>query len=307
MGLFVTGIENVPPAAKGGAITIGNFDGVHRGHRELVSRLRRMADQISGPAVVLTFDPPPAQLLRPDSAPPSLTWMDRRAEILFQLGIDVVCICRTTELLLELSADAFFEEVLVQKLAVAGMVEGPNFRFGKDRLGDIDLLNELCQQNSVQLSIASGQAEDGEWISSSRIRALIAQGDMLAANRLLVEPYRLHGIVGHGAARGRTIGFPTANLEQVPVLIPPHGVYAGRAFVEGQTILAALSIGPNPTFKDATSKVEVHLLDFSGDLYGKEFEVELLERIRGIIQFSSTDELVEQLKTDIQKTRKIAT
>lgn len=306
MGQIVIGIENIPPSAKGGAITIGNFDGVHRGHRELISRLRTMADQISGPAVVLTFDPPPAQLLRPESAPPSLTWMDRRAEILFQLGIDVVCVYRTTELLLELSAEAFFEEVLVQKLAVAGIVEGPNFRFGKDRCGDIDLLNELCRQNSVQLLIASGQAEGGEWISSSRVRALIAQGELLAANRLLVEPYRLRGIVGHGAARGRTIGFPTANLEHVPVLIPPPGVYAGRAFVEGKTILAALSIGPNPTFKDATSKVEVHLLDYKGDLYGKAFEVELLERIRGIIQFSSTDELVEQLKIDIQKTRKIA-
>ena len=306
MGLFVVGLENTPLNAKDGAITIGNFDGVHRGHRELVSRLHRMADQVSGPAVVLTFDPPPAQLLRPHSVPPSLTWMERRAEILFELGVDAVCVCKTTRTLLELSAEAFFREILIDTLRVSAIVEGPNFRFGKDRLGDIDLLRELCEENKIQLSIASGQSEDGEWISSSRIRSLIAHGAIEDANRLLVKPYRLTGIVGRGASRGKTIGFPTANLEHVPVMIPLHGVYAGRGFFKGRSYPAAINIGPNPTFGESASKIEVHILDFESDLYGQKLEVELLERLRGIKNFSGVGELVEQLKIDIQQTRAIA-
>ncbi len=305
MGLLVNGIENVQPEAKGGAITIGNFDGVHRGHRELLSRLRKTADLLSGPAVVITFDPPPAQLLRPDSVPPSLTWMARRAEILFELGVDVVCVCETTSKLLELTAEEFFQQILIDSLQVSAIVEGPNFRFGKDRRGDIDLLTQLCEKNHVELTIASGQSEDGEWISSSRIRTLIAQGAIEVANRLLVKPYRLTGIVGKGAARGHTIGFPTANLEQVPVMIPLHGVYAGKSFVKGRAYPAAINIGPNPTFGEAASKVEVHLLDFNSDLYGQRIEVELLGRLRSIANFSGANELVEQLKIDIQQTRKI--
>jgi len=304
MGLLVAGLENITPEVKGGAITIGNFDGVHRGHRELVSRLRKLADQITGPAVVLTFDPPPAQLLRPSSVPPSLTWMKRRAEILFDLGVDVVCVCATNYGLLELTADAFFQQILIERLGVAAIVEGPNFRFGKDRLGDIELLNELCLSNRVQLSIASGQSDDGEWISSSRIRALIAQGEMGSANRLLVEPYRLTGVVGRGAARGRKIGFPTANLEQVPVLIPNHGVYVGRVFLDGRFYSAAINIGPNPTFSEAASKIEVHIIDFDGNLYGQSLDVEILEQLRGVQKFAGIDELVAQIKIDVKRAKK---
>jgi riboflavin kinase/FMN adenylyltransferase len=305
MGVIVNGLENIRSETTGGAISIGNFDGVHRGHRELVLRLRQLADQVSGPAVVLTFDPPPAQILRPDLVPPSLTWMTRRAEILFELGVDIVCVCETTPALLELTAENFFQQVLIDSLHVAAIVEGPNFRFGKDRRGDIELLSELCEKQQVRLSIASGQSEDGEWISSSRIRSLIAQGAIEAANRLLVKPYRLTGIVGRGAARGRQIGFPTANLEKIPVMIPRHGVYAGRGFVNGRSFPAALNIGPNPTFGEATSKIEVHLLDFSGNLYGEPLEVELLGQLRPISHFSNVNALVEQLKIDVQQTRKL--
>lgn len=306
MGLIVVGFEIIPPEAKGGAITIGNFDGVHRGHRELVSRLRRMADQVSGPAIVLTFDPPPSHLLRPESAPPSLTWMERRAEILFDLGVDVLCVCTTTYNLLELSAESFFRQILIEKLGISAIVEGPNFRFGKDRLGDIELLGEFCQQYEVELSIASGQSDDGEWISSSRIRTMIAKGEMAAANRLLVEPYRLKGLVVHGEARGRQIGFPTANLEQVPVMIPAPGVYAGRGFVNGQAFPAAINIGPNPTFGEAINKVEVHLIHFASDLYGQHLELELFEKLRSIHAFASKDELIEQLKVDSKRAQQIA-
>ncbi len=307
MGFLVTGLENVPSEAKGGAITIGNFDGVHRGHRELVSRMRKMADQILGPAVVLTFDPPPAQLLRPGSVPPSLTWMERRAEILFELGVDFVCVCSTTRSLLELTAEAFYRQILVESLRVSAIVEGPNFRFGKDRLGDIDLLNELCQQYGVRLSVASGQSEDGEWISSSRIRFLIAQGEIEVANRLLVKPYRLKRVVGQGAARGRQIGFPTANLEQVPVMIPAPGVYAGRCRIDNQVYPAAMNIGPNPTFGETSHKIEVHIIDFNAELFGQTLEVEVIKRLRGIQTFAGIDSLIAQLKIDVDRAREVTT
>ncbi len=223
MGYLIRGIESILPAAKAGAVTIGNFDGVHRGHRTLLERLRRVADQVDGPAVVLTFDPPPSRLLRPDSAPPALTWMERRADLLFGIGIDAICVCETTPQLLHLEPEAFFQQILLEQFQIRGMVEGPNFRFGKDRRGDVDLLSELCNQSDVRLSIAAAHTDDGEWISSSRIRQLVGQGNLAAANRLLLEPYRLLGIVGRGAARGRQLGFPTANLESIRFSSRPTG------------------------------------------------------------------------------------
>lgn len=306
MGLLIKGIESDLAMAKGGVITIGNFDGVHRGHRTLLERLQKSAHQVSGPAVVLTFDPPPMKLLQPNSAPPALTWMDRRAEILFSLGIDVLLVYETNDLLLSLEPEAFFQEILIDKLEVRGIVEGPNFRFGKNRRGDVDMLMDLCSRHQVGLSIASAQSEDGEWISSSRIRSLIREGDLVSANRLLIEPYRICGLVSKGAARGRTIGFPTANLESIPVLLPPNGVYAGRVTLGGQRLAAAVHIGPNPTFGEHAQKVEVHLIDFSGDLYGRILEVELIEQIRGVKKFSGVDELTKQLRSDVERTRAAA-
>jgi riboflavin kinase / FMN adenylyltransferase len=307
MGLLIKGIESDLAIARAGAIAIGNFDGVHRGHRALLERLQRLAHQVGGPAVVLTFDPPPTTLLRPDSAPPALTWMERRAEILFSLGIDVLCVYATDDSLLKLEPEAFFMQVLVEKLAVRGIVEGPNFRFGKDRRGDVDLLMELCIQKDVRLSIASAQSDDGEWISSSRIRSLIREGDLASANRLLLEPYRICGTVVKGSARGRTIGFPTANLESIPVLLPPNGVYAGRVTLDGRRLAAAIHIGPNPTFGDTIQKVEVHLIDYQGDLYDRRIEVEVLQQIRILKKFSGVEELTEQLRLDVERTRAIST
>ncbi len=307
MGLLIKGVEGDLASARAGAIAIGNFDGVHRGHRALLERLQKLAHQVEGPAVVLTFDPPPMKLLRPDSTPPSLTWMERRAEILFSLGIDVLCVYATDDSLLKLEPEAFFKQVLVDKFEVRGVVEGPNFRFGKDRRGDVDLLMELCNRRNVRLSIASAQSDDGEWISSSRIRSLIREGDLASANRLLLEPYRICGVVAKGEARGRTIGFPTANLESIPVLLPPNGVYAGRVMLDGQRLAAAIHIGPNPTFGETAQKVEVHLIDYQGDLYGRNLEVEVLEQIRGIKKFSGVEELTEQLRLDVDKTRLIST
>jgi riboflavin kinase/FMN adenylyltransferase len=306
MGILIRGIENAPPETKSGAVTIGNFDGVHRGHRTLVERLVRMAEEVDGPSIVLTFDPPPSRLLRPDTAPPALTWMERRADLLFGLGVDAICVCETRSELLELAPEDFFNQILIEQLAMQGMVEGPNFRFGKDRCGDVELLSELCAKKDITLSVVAAHTDDDEWISSSRIRQLVGQGDVAAANRLLLEPYRICGVVGHGAARGRQIGFPTANLESIPVLIPAHGVYAGRTSIAGETLAAAVNIGPNPTFGEQSQKVEVHLVNYRGDLYGSRLEVEILEQLRGIRKFEGVDDLKAQLRRDVERTCEIA-
>ena len=305
MGLLVRGLDSVPQEACGGAIAIGNFDGIHLGHRQLVRLLIEQAQLVGGPSVVLTFDPPPIKLLRPDLLPPALTWIERRAEILFTLGIDYVVIIETTQDLLELSAEDFYQQILVDQLKVKSIIEGPNFHFGKDRRGDIELLDELCQQHGVHLTIADGQSASGHWVSSSRIRSLIDSGEIREANKLLLEPYRLHGRVIQGAARGRTIGFPTANLGQIDVLVPPHGVYAGSATIGITKYPAAIHIGPNPTFGENATKVEVHLLDYSGDLYGSLLEVEMLDQIRGVKKFDGVDQLIAQLKIDLAKVRAI--
>ncbi|HUP78458.1 MAG TPA: adenylyltransferase/cytidyltransferase family protein, partial [Pirellula sp.] len=204
-----------PSGAQGGAVTIGNFDGVHRGHQAIIQQVRKLADQVSGPAVVFTFDPPPSRLLRPDFSPPSLTGIERRTELLRKLGIDFVIVYPASIKMLDLEPEQFFDSVVIRSLRAKAIAEGENFRFGKQRRGDIPMLKRLCDQSGMQFSLLEPQRDQGEWISSTRIRTLIEAGDIAGANRLLIEPYRISGIVGHGAQRGRTLGFPTANLEDI--------------------------------------------------------------------------------------------
>ncbi len=287
----------------GGSLAIGNFDGVHRGHAELICRLRRLAQAHGGPTIVLTFDPHPVRLLRPQQAPPPLTWTNRKADLLAELGVDFLLAYPTDPELLQLSPDDFFRTIIVDRLRISAMVEGPNFRFGRDRTGDISQLKELCKQFDISLEIVRPIESDESLISSSRIRTTIAAGDVDTARTMLTQPYRLRGTVTHGAARGGRIGFPTANLEGIDTLIPAHGVYAGRAFVGGSVYAAAINIGPNPTFGDDVAKLEAHLIDFDEDLYGKIVEVDFLKRLRDIQPFGSVDALKDQLQLDVAATR----
>jgi len=308
---LIRSLSELPESARGAVVSIGNFDGVHRGHRVLLRRMTTMAQQMNRPSLVFTFDPPPLRLLRPELCPPSLTWMDRRAELLGELGVDYLLAYPTSRDLLALTATEFFDELLVEHLGVSGIVEGPNFRFGKQRGGDVALLESLCSTHGMALSIVEPEMEGAEWVSSSMIRDWVSQGSIEKANRALVSPYRVMGNVAHGAARGRTLGFPTANLTDVPILLPAHGVYAGRIVGTGSRdpiasgLPAAVNIGPNPTFGENATKVEVHILDFSGDLYGADLELELLGRIREVQKFASKDALLEQLQKDLIATRRV--
>jgi riboflavin kinase / FMN adenylyltransferase len=238
-------------------------------------------------------------LLRPDAAPPPLTWAERKADLLAELGVDAVVIQPTDLSLLRLTAREFFEQIVLHCLRAKAVVEGPNFRFGRDRAGDIRVLGELCAQAGITLDVVEPLTVGDGLISSSRVRQWIREGDMDAAREMLTQPYRTRGMVVHGARRGGALGFPTANLEAVDTLIPGLGVYAGRAYSGGESWPAAINIGPNPTFGEHGFKFEVHLVGFHGSLYGQPLEVDFLSRLRDIVVFHSSEDLKHQLQADI--------
>lgn len=298
-------ISSFPARLRGGAVTIGNFDGVHRGHARLIERLKIHAARLGGPALVFTFDPHPVRLLRPEAAPPPLTWTERKTALLSQLGVDAVIAYRTDEELLSLAPNEFFDQVVRERLDARAIVEGPNFRFGHNRSGNIELLGALCAAAAVELEIVEPLIVDHEYVSSSRVRDLIRSGDVRTACRLLTAPYRIRGLVTHGDARGAKIGFPTANLDAIDTLLPAEGIYAGRGLTTEGDWPAAIHIGPIPTFGLQALKVEVHLIGFDGTLYGSVLEVDFFRRLRDILPFRSVDELRQQLFRDVAATAKI--
>lgn len=302
---LISDLQNVPPTALGGAVSVGNFDGVHLGHAALIGRLRSLAERIGGPAVVMTFDPHPAALLRPGSEPVRLTEIPRRAELLGRLGVDHVVVCRTTPELLRLTARDFFDRVLVAGLDARGIVEGPNFFFGRDRQGNVERLAAFCREAGVICEISEPTVDANSLVSSTEVRRRIAAGQIEEANRLLTAPYRISGTVVRGDARGAELGFPTANLSDIRTLVPGPGVYASQVEIAGRVYAAATHIGPNPTFEDrGQSKVEAHLLDYSGDLYRTRLQVDFIRRVRDIARFESVDLLVQQLHRDIDTVRR---
>jgi riboflavin kinase / FMN adenylyltransferase len=300
-------LKDLPTNARGGAVAIGNFDGVHRGHVAIVKRLLERAKAVRGPAIVFTFDPHPVRLLRPEQCPPPLTWTERKAELLKANGVDWIVAYPTDEALLNLSAQEFFDKIVLSALDAKAMVEGPNFYFGHNREGTIGRLQELTAAASITLDVVPPVEVDGQLASSSRVRQLIAAGNLAAANRLLSQPYRIRGIVTHGAGRGAKIGFPTANLAGIDTLLPAPGVYAGRAWVGGERWPAAINLGTSPTFGDESIRVEVHLIGDDESLYGQPMEVDFVARLRDIRPFPSVDALVEQLRTDVAQAKQIAT
>ena len=300
--------EEPPARARGAYLAVGNFDGVHRGHSLLLAKLRARADAAGAPALALTFDPHPVALLRPECAPIPLVWTERKVALLKEAGATEVGVFRTGPWLLGLSAREFFDRVIVGQFAARGMVEGPNFAFGRDRGGDAALLSEWCASSGLDLEIVAPIEIEGRLVSSSRIRQSLSEGRADEAARLLGRPHRIRGIVTHGAGRGAGLGIPTANLDEIDTLIPADGVYAAHAYVEGAAtpFAAACNIGPNPTFGEQVRKVEAHLIDFVGDLYGRTVELDLLRQLRATRPFASLDDLLAQIHADIAQARAIA-
>jgi riboflavin kinase/FMN adenylyltransferase len=299
--------QEAPPAEfRGGAVAIGNFDGVHRGHAALLAELRRRAAAAGGPAVAVTLDPHPLQLLRPERFLPVLTTMPDRVEVLQENGADHVLVLKTTPELLHLSPADFFREVIQGRLEARAVVEGPNFAFGRDRAGTIDTLTELCRIADFTLAIVPPFLLDGVPVSSSRVRSALVRGDVAEATRLLGRPYRLRGTVGTGQRRGQTIGFPTANLEGVETVLPGDGVYAVRVRLQGRAWPGAANLGPNPTFAEQARKLEVHVIGFHGDVYGQPLAIDFVERLRDTRPFRGVEELVAQLRQDVEAARRAA-
>ncbi len=234
-----------------------------------------------------------------------LVWPEREIELLYEAGATEVGVFRTGPWLLELSAREFFDRVIREQLGARGLVEGPNFAFGHDRRGDVTVLRQWCAEAGIAFEVVEGTRIDGQLVSSSRIRRELVAGAVEEADRLMGRPHRIRGTVGRGAGRGAGLGFPTANLVEIDTLIPADGVYAGRAFVDGRgpAYAAACNIGPNPTFGEQARKVEAHLLDFSSDLYGRRVELDFIKRLRGTRRFSCVDELIRQVRADIEETR----
>ena len=288
-----------PGEFAGGAVSVGNFDGVHLGHRALIAAARARAEKLGGPKVAVTFDPPPHQVLHVGPIRSPLTTISERAELLHGAGADHVVILRTSPALLALSPEAFFEDVLVRQLGAKAIVEGQDFRFGRKRAGSNETLRTLCAAAGLEFEELAQLMYQGEPVSSSRVRTAIMQGNVALAAELLARPHRITGTVISGARRGRTIGFPTANLGEVATVLPGNGVYAVRATLDGQSHPAAANIGPNPTFGEDAQKIEIHLIGFSGGLYGKPLMVDFITRLRETRPFGGVAELVEQLKRDV--------
>jgi len=295
-----------PQAWPAASVTVGNFDGVHRGHQALVREAVAGARAASGTSVVLTFDPHPSRVLSPDRAPASLMTLGQKAEVLSGLGVDRLAILPFTRELSEQEPDAFARDVLAGALRARLVVVGSNFRFGRGRAGDVAQLEALGRSLGFAVRGVAPVWHEGAPISSSRVREALARGAVASAADLLGRTYFVDGRVVRGDGRGRTIGVPTANLEAVNEIRPRAGVYAGRVRTpDGVDRPAAVNIGRRPTYGQDTLTLEAHILDFEGDLYGAPLRVAFVERLRDERKFADPEALVAQIRADIAQARRI--
>jgi len=303
----------IPSLPHGSVVAVGVFDGVHRGHAQVLKRVRALADELGAPAVVITFDRHPATVVRPESAPRLLSTLEQRVGWFEQyFGIDHTYVVRFDETKSLLAPEDFFAEYVVGTWHAQALVQGENFHFGHRRRGDVEALNELGARAGVKIDVVPLLSDDvsGEVISSAAVRHALATSDPITAKRLLGHDHELRGVVEHGDKRGRTIGVPTANVA-VPgdLLLPEIGVYSGYyERPDGSVYRAAINIGRRPTFYEENGLllVEAHLLDFDGDLYGEVARVRVDRWIRGQVKFDGIDALAAQLQRDIAVTRETA-
>jgi riboflavin kinase/FMN adenylyltransferase len=300
-----------PGAGLGAAVAIGNFDGIHRGHRAVLDAARTPARELSAPFGVITFEPHPREVLHPDRAPARLTPLRRKIELFRDLGVDVLHILRFDARLMQLGPDAFVAEVLVGRLGIRALAAGQDFRFGHRRGGDMDLMARLGREHGFRVQAVPRVEAEGADCSSTRIRTALEDGEVGLAARLLGYAYAVDGIVRPGDRRGRTLGFPTANVDPLgrSPLLPAKGVYAVKAGLrepQGMTSRPAVAnFGHRPTVDGTKLLLEVHLLEGGGDLYGRRMQVAFLERLRGERKFAGLDELKAQIARDSAEARAI--
>lgn len=304
--MLIVDEEGIPADGRGSVVTVGTFDGVHRGHQTVLEEIRRRAAAAHGRSVLVTFDTHPLRVVRPDVAPLLLTTPAEKKAALAATGIDLVVFLSFTHELSRLSPREFVEQVLVARIGVTELVIGYDHGFGHGRAGDAGTLKKVGQELGFQVDVVAPVEEAGEAISSSRIREAVERGDLASAHAWLGRPYSLLGRVVRGDGRGRTLGFPTANLrvEDSEKLLPGPGIYAVLVSTpEHRSIPGALHLGPRPTFPGASPSIEVHLLDWSDDLYDREVQVDFIDRIRGVMAFDSPAALVDQMHRDVAAVR----
>ncbi|MFE7467376.1 bifunctional riboflavin kinase/FAD synthetase [Streptomyces sp. NPDC057499] len=301
------GLEDIPEDWGRSVVTIGSYDGVHRGHQLIIGRAVERARELGVPSVVVTFDPHPSEVVRPGSHPPMLAPHHRRAELMAELGVDAMLVLPFTTEFSRLAPAEFIVKVLVDKLHARLVIEGPNFRFGHRAAGNVELLTEFGATYDYRVEVVdlyvSGAAGGGEPFSSTLTRRLVAAGDVAGAAEILGRPHRVEGVVVRGAQRGRELGFPTANVETLPhTAIPADGVYAGWLNVDGEAMPAAISVGTNPQFDATERTVEAYAIDRVGlDLYGMHVSVDFLAYVRGMLKFGSIDELLVAMAADVKR------
>ena len=299
-------LDDVPAEASGRAVALGTFDGVHRGHRRVIGSAVDRARERGLVATVATFEPHPLRILRPDQPPQLLTTLDRKIELVAELGVDELVAIPFTSELARQSAEDFSAQVLAVALGARSVSVGANFRFGRGATGDAAVLRSRPEfETDVVELVELG----GDSISSSRIRSLLAEGDVAGAAGLLGAPHTIAGPVVEGDRRGRELNMPTANMEPpADVILPAKGVYAATATADGTgPTAAAVNIGVRPTFKtEGDLLVEAHLIGFDGDLYGQTLGLAFLERLRDEVRFESAAELVEQMQKDVQQAGAVA-
>ena len=300
------GLEAVPTGWGRSVVTVGVFDGVHRGHQQLIGRAVERGRERGLPTVLVTFDPHPAEVVRPGSHPARLTTLPRRADLVAALGVDAFCVLPFTPELARTEPAEFVHEVLVAHLHAADVVVGRNFTFGYRAAGDVALLTELGRKFGFGVEGLELITDDGITFSSTYIRSCIDAGDVSAAAAALGRPHRVEGVVVHGDRRGRALGFPTANLSTPPhTALPADGVYAGRFVHGGRSLPAAISVGTNPTFSGRERTVEAYVLDVDEDFYGFEVALDIEHRLRGQERFDDVDALVAQMHRDVARTREL--
>ncbi|MEV6595309.1 bifunctional riboflavin kinase/FAD synthetase [Actinoplanes sp. NPDC051346] len=303
------GYESVPGGLGRSVVTIGVFDGVHRGHQAIIGYAVKRARDLGLQSVVVTFDPHPAEVVRPGSHPAVLTEAVRKAELIERLGVDALCVVPFTPAFSHLGPEEFVHDVLVDALHAAVVVEGDNFRFGHRAAGDMALLARLGRTFGFTVEEAPLVTEDGLVFSSTYIRSCVDAGDVRAAAEALGRPHRLGGVVVRGDQRGREIGFPTANLMcHRYAAIPADGVYAARLVRggdQGGPLNAAVSVGTNPTFSGRERRVEAFVLDFDGDLYGERVSLDFVAHLREQRVYTGIDPLVAQIRQDVAQTREL--
>lgn len=294
------------PGDRGTVATVGTFDGVHRGHWEVLQEIRRRAEDTGRRSVLVTFDPHPLRIVRPEHAPPLLTTPVEKKEILAESGLDWAVFVSFTETLSRYEPRRFVEEILVARLGVQELVIGYDHGFGRDRSGDAGTLRAIGAELGFAVDVVPPVETGGGPVSSSRVRRAVTEKRLDEAAACLGRPYSIRGIVVRGEGRGRGLGFPTANLKlgNADKLVPPAGIYAVRGVLRAGTFAGALHLGPRPTFRGSPPTVELHLLDFEGDLYGEEVRVDFVRYLRDVRPFEGAAALVAQMRDDVEEARR---